>query len=64
MSAEVDELPVSCSRCGKPLKKLGGLIFSPPMVCIHFGPQSSTVSKYHICVECWPDVISRFLKGT
>jgi hypothetical protein len=38
-----------CDMCGDELTAFGGLLFSPP-------DDSSSVSKYHLCVACFEDI--------
>jgi len=42
-----------CNKCGKELKKFGGLIFSPPT-------KQNIVKKYHICRDCFKKLTKSF----
>ena len=41
-----------CNKCGKPVKKKGAFIISPPQKDDDFGG-CDIVVKYHICLHCW-----------
>lgn len=45
-----------CDRCKKELKEFGGLLFSPPN-------KEGTVKKFHICKDCFKEVIPNFKKS-
>lgn len=45
-------LELQCDICKRNLQEPGGLIFSPPTT------ESWVVQKYHVCTECWPEVVS------
>lgn len=42
-----------CDKCGKELDKFGAILFSPPN-------ERSEVKKYHICVDCYQEMIKDF----
>lgn len=50
-------LRINCDFCDKPIADPGGLIFSPP----HGEGQPMVVTKLHVCVACWPDIVA--MKG-
>lgn len=41
-----------CDRCGSELTDFGGILFSPP--------QGHDVKKYHVCKECYAELIKGF----
>lgn len=45
-------MKIKCDKCGKPLKKKGALIFSPPAPA----DTGDFVQKFHICTECWHEI--------
>jgi hypothetical protein len=46
-----------CDKCGDEIQFNGALVFSPP--------ENKTVSKYHICLACWVDLLTWLtVKGT
>ena len=45
-------LELRCDICKVNLQEPGGLIFSPPTT------ESWVVQKYHVCTECWPEVVA------
>lgn len=42
-----------CDKCMKEINEFGGLLFSPPDI-------NSMVTKWHLCVKCYKDVVSGF----
>ena len=42
-----------CNKCNKELTEFGAILFSPPN-------ESSEVKKFHICVECYNELIKEF----
>lgn len=50
-----------CDRCGRTLTAPGGLVFSPPQSDIQ--SLYDTVTKFHICVNCWMDFGPWLLRG-
>jgi hypothetical protein len=45
-----------CDKCKKELKEFGALLFSPPN-------KEGTVKKFHLCQDCYKEVIIHFKKG-
>lgn len=41
-----------CDRCKQELTDFGALMFSPP--------EGSNVTKYHICKQCYAEMIKEF----
>lgn len=56
--SESKGLEVACIGCDRQLSEPGGILLSPPM---HHAARSS-VSKAHLCVECY-DRVEAFLAG-
>lgn len=60
-------LKFNCHICKKELNEPGGLLFSPPLpelanIC-DLDNENKTVEehdvqKYHVCVDCWNDIIA------
>ena len=50
-----------CEMCETPLQDYGAILISPPHGVVH-NKGDQTVSKYHICVACWPELIERLKK--
>ena len=51
-------IKVKCDRCGKELKRLGALVFSPPVYYYRSaGSLSNEVQKYHICIKCYVKLV-------
>ena len=44
-----------CDKCGNELMAFGAILFSPPN-------DNSEVKKYHICVECYHEIVETFDK--
>ena len=45
--AEPSGVKFDCKKCGRPITEPGALAFSPPSAL------ADTVTKYHICQNCW-----------
>lgn len=54
--SDIEGVKVDCRRCGRPISTPGALAFSPPPL------HGDIVTKYHVCVLCWPDML-RWLDG-
>ncbi len=50
-------LHFNCDKCGHPINQPAALLFSPPLDDDEF-----KVKKYHICNECYKEVVKEFLK--
>jgi hypothetical protein len=50
-------LKLACDRCGAALSEPGALLFSPPT------SEAWIVEKYHICAQCWPEVLAELRKA-
>jgi hypothetical protein len=46
-----------CDRCHRELLAFGAILFSPP-------DADSQVKKYHICVDCYRDIVGEFTDAT
>jgi hypothetical protein len=42
-----------CDKCKKELQEFGAILFSPP-------DKESNVKKFHVCKECYQEIISEF----
>lgn len=42
-----------CDKCKKELEDFGGILLSPPN-------QESQVKKFHLCKNCYQEIIERF----
>jgi hypothetical protein len=49
-------LELTCDKCRRELKEPGALVFSPPT------SKAWIVEKYHVCADCWPEVLA-LVKG-
>jgi hypothetical protein len=45
-----------CMRCKEELREPGGLLISPPGATVMAGQLFSTVSKSHLCTDCYRQV--------
>ncbi|GBE35131.1 hypothetical protein BMS3Bbin06_01668 [bacterium BMS3Bbin06] len=65
-------LHFNCDKCGHPINQPAALLFSPPLDDDEFKVKlpdqrsghsaSILVKKYHICNECYKEVVKEFLK--
>jgi hypothetical protein len=42
-------MKIKCDRCGDKIKTAAALVFSPP--------KDRQVNKFHICCECWVELV-------
>ena len=42
-----------CDKCGKELIEFGAILLSPP-------DTEDTVTKFHVCTECYEEIMSEF----
>lgn len=57
-------LILKCNRCCSLLEKPGALLFSPPESLIDNGVLTDHCHKYHLCCDCYNDIILEIINFT